>query len=412
MAAVLCSGAGGGEEIAKILLALAVILVGAKMVGDVFERFGQPAVLGELVAGVVIGNLGLLGFHGLDFIAHHESFELLAKIGVVLLLFEVGLESDLVEMARTGVSAVLVAIVGVVAPVLLGYGVHALFAPDATWYVHLFIGAILAATSVGITARVLQDLGKIDSPTSRVILGAAVIDDVLGLILLAVVVGIVQGAESGEGLDAAGALLIAGKAFGFLFGAILLGRPASRILFSLANYLNTRGVLMAVSLGFCFALAAGAQFAGLDAIVGAFAAGLVLDAVAYEDLETREPRGLEAQLQEVSKFLVPIFFVVTGAKVQLDALTGGDILLLAASLTVVAVLGKQACSLVAYGPGVNRLAVGLGMIPRGEVGLIFASVGQKAGVVTPPTYAAVVLMVMVTTMVTPPVLAWSLERRS
>jgi Kef-type K+ transport system membrane component KefB len=174
-------------------------------------------------------------------------------------------------------------------------------------------------------------------------------------------------------------------------------------------------VLLATSLAFCFALSYGAAAVGLAPIVGAFAAGLVLDAVAYRDLESREPHGLEDQLGPIAGFLVPVFFVVTGAKVQLAALNSASILLLAAALTLVAIIGKQACSAMAFGPGVNRLAVGLGMIPRGEVGLIFAAVGANLmlfdkPVVPPPTYAAVVVMVMVTTMVTPPVLAWALRK--
>jgi Kef-type K+ transport system membrane component KefB len=408
--ALLLTGASGDGEQAKILLALALILVGAKVVGDLFNRLGQPAVLGELIAGVILGNLTLVGVGGFEFISEHESFALLASLGVILLLFQVGLESDLTEMARTGVAAVLVAIVGVVVPVALGYGVHAWLVPDAEWYVHLFIGAILAATSVGITARVLQDLGRIATPTARVILGAAVIDDVLGLILLAVVKGIVIGTQTGDNISLLEIAAITGKAFLFLLGAVMLGRPASRVLFKVATTLRARGVLVAISLGFCFAVAGLAQLAGLDAIVGAFAAGLVLETVAYEDLETREAHGLEDQLGQIAQFLVPVFFVYVGTRVDLGALGSASTLFLAAMLTIAAVIGKQACSLAAVGDGVNRIGVGLGMIPRGEVGLIFATVGIQVGVVSQSTYASIVVMVMVTTMVTPPILAWWLRR--
>jgi len=411
---VFCTGSGGGAE-PKTLGAIAIVLVLAKLFGDIFERLGQPAVLGELTGGIILGNLGLFGFHALDFIPHDANMVFLAEIGVVLLLFEVGLESDLVEMARVGLAALMVAVAGVLAPVALGYGVHAWFAPEATWHTHLFIGAILAATSVGITARVLQELGKVDSPTGRVVLGAAVIDDVLGLVVLAVVAGIVVGANTGQSLDAMQIVMIIVKAIAFLGGAIALGKPFSRLLFATACKLRARRVLLPVSLAFCLALSYGAGAVGLAPIVGAFAAGIVLDAVAYRDLETRETYGLEVQLHPITNFLVPVFFVVTGAKVQLSALNDASILALAGGLTLVAIIGKQVCSLVVFGKGINRLAVGLGMIPRGEVGLIFADVGAKLTlggepVVGPATYAAVVVMVMVTTMVTPPILAMALKR--
>jgi len=410
---VFCTGSSDVD--AKIFAALALILVGAKLVGDVFERMGQPAVLGELLAGIVLGNLSLLGIHELDFITTNEQIALLAELGVILLLFEVGLESDLVEMARVGGTAFLVAVIGVITPVTMGYFVHAAFSPSSTWHTHLFIGAVLAATSVGITARVLKDIGKIDSPTARVVLGAAVIDDVLGLVVLAVVVGIVEGANTGASLHTMDVVMIVVKATGFLGGAILLGRPVSRALFRFATKLRVAGVLLAVSLGFCFALSYGAGAAGLAPIVGAFAAGIVLDALTFQDLESKETHKLEHLMHPLTSFLVPVFFVVTGAKVQLGTLNSFSILGLALALTAVAIIGKQACSLVAVGKGINRFAVGLGMVPRGEVGLIFASVGEKLKlhgepVVNNSTYAAVVFMVMATTMVTPPVLAWALRK--
>ena len=411
--ALLCTGSGGGVD-AKVFAVLAAVLVGAKLVGDLFERIGQPAVLGELFAGILLGNLSLVGIDSLAWVPSDPNLLLLAEIGVVLLLFEVGLESDLVEMARVGLAAIAVAIAGVVAPVALGYGVHALFAPEQPWYVHLFVGAVLAATSVGITARVLKDMGKIATPTARVVLGAAVIDDVLGLIVLAVVVGLVQGATGDTPLAATDIVWIIVKAVAFLGGAIVLGRPLSRAMFRAACYLRSRHVLLPLALAFCFALSYAAKAMGLATIVGAFAAGLVLDALIYKDIETREMHGLEVQLHPITNFLVPLFFVVTGAQVQLGALNSVNILLLALALTVAAIVGKQVCSLVAFGPGVNKLAVGLGMIPRGEVGLIFALEGRKLGanVIDDATYAAIVVMVMITTMITPPVLAAVLKRET
>jgi len=294
--------------------------------------------------------------------------------------------------------------------------------PDATWHTHLFIGAVLAATSVGITARVFKDLGQIDSPTGRVVLGAAVIDDVLGLIVLAVVSGVVAGADRGVGLDPLAIAIIVAKAIGFLAAAVLLGVPASRGVYRAASALRVHGVLLAATLVFCFAVSWLAHVVGLDPIVGAFAAGLVLDEVVYRDLASREDRHLEHQLQPIGELLTPIFFVLTGAQVDLGAFADRDAMLLALALTLAAVLGKQACALVAFGPGVHRLSVGLGMIPRGEVGLIFAGIGAALTlpnaqgvaepVIGPATFGAVIIMVIVTTLVTPPALKWALSRRA
>ncbi|HYU14611.1 MAG TPA: cation:proton antiporter [Candidatus Acidoferrum sp.] len=393
-----------------------MVLVIAKAMGDLFERIRQPSVLGELLAGVLLGNLDLLGWHWFDTLFAQPAFVGLAQIGVILLLFQVGLESDMLQMLRTGLTATAVAAIGVVVPVAMGFGVHALVVQGATWHVHLFVGAVLAATSVGITARVLRDMGKLDSPTARVILGAAVIDDVMGLVVLAIVVGIVQAADTGTTLSTWEVARIAVFAVGFLFAAAVLGRPVSLALFRVVSYLQIRGVLLAAALAFCFAVAFLAALVGLHPIVGAFAAGLVLDEVSYRGLADREEHGLEVQLHPIASFLVPIFFVQTGALVDLGAVSP-SMLLLAGGLTLVAILGKQACALAAFGQGVDRLSVGIGMIPRGEVGLIFATVGTGttlAGlpVVSHESYAASIIMVMVTTLVTPPLLAWSLDRKA
>ncbi|MBP6629265.1 MAG: cation:proton antiporter [Kofleriaceae bacterium] len=397
------------------LLAIGLALVAAKLTGDLFERAGLPSVLGELSAGIVLGNLDLLGTGVVERLMAGPELAFLGELGVIILLFQVGLESNVAQMAKVGLAAFVVAIVGVILPMGLGFGVHLVLAPDKTWHAHLFIGAVLTATSVGITARVLKDLGKIDTPTGRVVLGAAVIDDVLGLIVLAVVAGIVSAAATGDSLDLLAVLIILGKAVGFLGVAIALGGPVGRVMFRAAGVLRVHGVLLAGALAFCLAVAYGAYLVGLAAIVGAFAAGLVLDEVHYKDVASREDRHLEHELRPLGELLTPMFFVVTGAHVDLAAFADADALTLAAALTVVAILGKQACALVAFGPGIHRPSVGLGMIPRGEVGLIFAKTGQTlmlagAPVIGSTTYAAVVLMIMITTMVTPPLLAWSLRR--
>jgi Kef-type K+ transport system membrane component KefB len=395
---------------ATLLAAIALILVAAKLFGDVFERIGMPPVLGELTAGIAIGNLDQLGFAKLEFISTDGHLGFLGELGVILLLFQVGVESNMRQMAKVGVAALVVACVGVVLPMALGYGLHAALSPESTWHTHLFIGAVLTATSVGITARVFKDLGKIDSGTGRVVLGAAVIDDVLGLIVLAVVSGIVVGAQTGESLEISEVGLLILKAFGFLGIAIAIGPWLSKRLYRAASVLQLRHVLLAASLAFCLVISWLAHLVELAPIVGAFAAGLVLDEVVYKDLSDREDHGLEDQLRPLGELLTPIFFVLTGAAVDLSVLGDPDAMLLAGALIVAAVVGKQACALVAFGPDVHKLSVGIGMIPRGEVGLIFAAQGAALGVVTSTAYAAIVIMVMFTTMVTPPVLAWSLRR--
>ena len=412
--ALLSIAASGPGVDAALLLVIALVLASAKLLGDLVERLGLPAVLGEITAGVVLGNLDLVGLPGLEPLLRDPQLALLGELGVILLLFQVGLESNLSQMAKVGGTALAVACVGVVVPMGLGYGVHALLAPDRTWHTHLFIGAVLAATSVGITARVFKDLGRIDSPTGRVVLGAAVIDDVLGLIVLAVVSGVVASADGGGTLDAVAILTIIGKAVGFLAIAIVLGHPVSKRLYRAASVLEVHGVLLAVSLAFCLVVAYAAHEVGLAPIVGAFAAGLVLDEVVFHDHLAKGDRPLEAQLEPVGQLLTPLFFVLTGAHVDLAAFANTEALALAGALTVAAIVGKQACALVAFGDGVHKRSVGLGMIPRGEVGLIFAATGANLTlggepVIGPTTYAAVVLVVMITTLVTPPLLAWSLK---
>jgi len=332
-----------------LLLALAVMLGVAKLCGDLFERIGMPSVLGELSAGIVLGNLHLAGWHVLDFAIGDAHLGFLGELGVILLLFQVGLESNMSAMARVGVAAFVVACVGVILPMGLGYALHAWLAPERTWHTHLFIGAVLSATSVGITARVFKDLGRIDSPTGRVVLGAAVIDDVLGLIVLAVVSGLVQGANDGKSLDALAISAIIGKAVGFLAVAIALGPWVSRRLYRAACALKVHGVLLATSLTVCFVAAWAAHAVGLAPIVGAFAAGLILDEVTFHDHLAKGDRPLEAQLEPIGQLLTPLFFVLTGAHVDLGAFGDAEAVTLAAAPTAAAVPGKPALPLVRFG---------------------------------------------------------------
>jgi len=281
--------------------------------------------------------------------------------------------------------------------------------------VHAFLGATLCATSVGITARVLQDLRQAQTREARIILGAAVIDDVLGLIILAVVTGVITAAAAGTQLGAGSVVAVIAKAAGFLLVAIVLGVKLAPRLVRAAGLLRAPAALLALGLAFCFLLAWLSSLVGLAPIVGAFAAGLVLENVHYQEFRDRGERGLEELVKPVSDFLVPVFFVLMGLQTDLTAFAGPGVLGLAAALTVAAVLGKLACA-VPVPRGANRLAVAIGMAPRGEVGLIFANIGlgltlHGERIIGGSTYSAVVVMVVVTTMITPPGLKWALGRR-
>lgn len=423
--------AGHTSPVLPVLLGLVIILTGAKLGGALFERFHQPAVLGELIVGVVLGNLALLrfmnfeftllgrdltfDFGALGFLANTPGIEILAEIGVILLLFDVGLESNLEEMRSVGTSSFLVAILGVVAPFFLGWGVSAWMIPEEDLLVHVFIGATLCATSVGITARVLSDLGKLQKRESKIILGAAVIDDVLGLVILAVVAGVITAAATGGTLSSLSILWIVVKAALFLGGAIVLGTWLSPRLFRVASRLRIRGMLLTTSLVFCFLLSYLANVIGLATIVGAFAAGLVLDELHYRDFLDAGEHSVEELIRPLYVFLVPVFFVLMGIRVDLSTFGEVSVLGFAAMLSIAAIIGKMLCVFGVVEKGLDRISVAVGMVPRGEVGLIFASIGAALTlngepVISSGIYSAVVIMVIVTTLMTPPVLKWTLAR--
>jgi Kef-type K+ transport system membrane component KefB len=408
-------GGAHHDPIAPALLALACIIAAAKLGAECALRLGQAPVLGELLAGLLVGNLDMLGVPHLEWMATDSTVDMFARLGVILLLFEVGLESTVHEMLRVGWSSLLVAVLGVVAPFGLGWGASAWLIPEAGAYTHAFIGATLTATSVGITARVLKDLGRGRSNEARIILGAAVIDDVLGLVILAVVTGVIAAASAGRSISPGEVSVTLLSATGFLFGAILVGAWLSPRFYRLAARLRAPGVLLAVSLAFCFLLSWAANAIGLAPIVGAFAAGLILERAHYQDFVSRGEHELEELVHPITSFVVPVFFFVMGMRTDLRAFQEEGVLLLAGVLTVAAVVGKQACSLGVVRGAADRLTVGLGMIPRGEVGLIFANIGlglSVAGtpVISPSTFSAVVVMVILTTMVTPALLKWSVTR--
>ncbi|HLF14023.1 MAG TPA: cation:proton antiporter [Bacteroidota bacterium] len=418
------SDAGGhSDPVTPVLLGLTIILAAAKLGGELFERIGQPSVLGELLAGVVLGNLVLLSpswtfFEPLrveDITLHWAVVvDAIARVGVILLLFEVGLESTVGEMRKVGLSSFLVASLGVVAPFFLGYAVSFWFitevppsilamSPNFTISnIHLFIGAILCATSVGITARVLKDLEKIQMPESKIILGAAVIDDVLGLLILAIVGGIVVAAETGGSVSIGEIVRITGIALGFLVGSFIVGVTLIPRTLRFMSRLRTRGMMIISAVLFCFLFSYLANIAGLAAIVGAFAAGLVLEEVHFT--EFREKRTLHELLHPVTTLFVPIFFVLMGIQVRLESFVQPSVLGVAGGLTLAAFIGKQVCAFGVVEKGLDRTMVGLGMVPRGEVGLIMAGIGKQLGVVDDAIFSAVVIMVIMTTIVTPPLL--------
>jgi Kef-type K+ transport system membrane component KefB len=403
-----------------VFIGVAAMLVAAKLCGELFERAGQPAVLGELLGGLLLSALALAGVGWIDALRTDAIVGALAEIGVVILLFEVGLESDLSEMLKSGLPSLVVAAAGTLGSFALGYAAASLFLPAAPALARLFVGAAVTATSVGITARVLRDAGKLRAPTARVVLGAAVIDDVIGLVILAVMKGAVESAGAGVGVSAAVVAAVALKAVAFLVGAVLLGRLVVPQLFRGAGRLEGRGALLALAVSICFALAWAAAAMGLAPIIGAFAAGLLLEEAHFDKLPRHTKHDLAELLAPVGQLLVPLFFVLVGLRVDLRVFASPAALAFALALTLAAILGKQACGLAVWGRGANRLAVGLGMIPRGEVQLIFAGIGATLlltnargatePVISPTTYGAIVITVVLTTLATPPALKWAMAR--
>jgi len=376
-------------EFAYVLLTLAVMLAAAKLLAELSERVSQPAVLGELLAGLILGD-SLLRLVN----PHNNILHILAELGAVLLLFEIGLESDITELFRVGWRSLWVAMIGVVTPAVLGFGVSVLLGqPTLT---AAFIGATLTATSVGITARVMKDLGILRWGESQIVLGAAVADDVIGLLILAVFSGLAQG-EMMSAWQVGKVLLLA---LVFLTGALTAGLKASHILLRVAEQMRARAALVTAALVFCCLLAATAQLVGLAPIVGAFSAGLVLARTEHR-IRVSERAGAIADM------FVPLFFVMMGAQMNLRAIdittpAGISIVGLAMLLIAVAILGKLASGLAVWRTRMRPWLVGVGMVPRGEVGLIFATIGLQQKVFDVTVYTAVLILVMVTTLVTPP----------
>jgi Kef-type K+ transport system membrane component KefB len=411
--------------LASVLLSLIVIYLAAKIGGELCARINLPSVLGELIGGVIVGVSALhlivfpegggevqsllmqvvdmttgLSPEGLlrAFQGESEVISVLAELGVIILLFEIGLESDLKELIRVGPQAAIVAVVGVVAPFAAGtVGLIALFGISTIPAV--FAGAALTATSIGITAKVLAEMQKLSSKEGQIIIGAAVLDDVLGIIVLAVVASL---AKTGE-IEILNVVYLVAGAAAFLVGSIFIGRLLSPYFVAVVNRMQTRGQVIISSLIFAFILAYIAASIQLEAILGAFAAGLIL-------AETSKHKELEEQISPIADMLVPVFFITVGARTDLSVLNPLEPanragLVIASFLVVVAIIGKVIAGFAIFGqPGINRLAVGVGMIPRGEVGLVFAGVGAASGVLSESLDAAIIVMVIFTTFLAPPLL--------
>ena len=412
------AAAAGGEAshgFGPILCAFALLVLAAKAGGILAERLGQPAVLGELLVGVGLGNLlsGLFEGRGIAFLRSDPVLLFSAEVGVLILLFDVGLETDLRALLRAGWSSLRVAVIGVVAPMVLGWGASAWLLPGSPPLTHTFVGAALAATSVGITSRVLKDLGVMQSSEAQIILGAAVIDDVLGLMILAVVSGAATTGDAGLSVFTIASIVL--RAVLFLGITIGLGRLLSGSIVRLVARIGHPGLLLVVGLALCFILAFAAELVGLAGIIGAFAAGLLLDPHG-EGIRAREEEPTLSELMHpLSALFVPLFFVLMGIGVNVISFASPAILGLGAVLVFFAIIGKLACGLGVRRGSASRLAVGIGMIPRGEVGLIFAGIGIRLAVDGRPVlpeaiFSAIVLMVLLTTVVAPIGLRWAFSR--
>lgn len=427
--------ASGGEavEIFTALGWIAIVLVAAR-IGSSIERLGQPPVLGEILAGILLAGLIPLGFHWLEPMRTSVVMKFLAEVGTIILLFQIGLESNVDQIRSVGVQAMLVGTVGVILPFLGGYFLGHFLFPTQNVNAHIFLGATLTATSVGISVRVLRDLGVQSSREANIILGAAVIDDVLGVIILAVVHGLVLTGT----FELTNVIVIIAKSAIFLVGAIVVGGRIAPLLTRWMALLSSSTTMkFAVPMAFCFLSSYIAYIDDLAPIIGAFGAGIILDRVYFVMYQAPEivekierdvlpelhgaPKErlrsiaeeyrlnhVEDLIQPMAYFFVPIFFVMTGFSVDIRTFTSFNVIIAGLLITVVAVLGKLIAGFTAG--DVHRWVVGWGMVPRGEVGLIFASVGLSIGVVTSEEYSAIMMMVLLTTLLVPIVLNVLLRR--
>jgi len=396
------------EEITGILVDLFIIFAAAKIAGELFLRLKQPAIVGEVLAGVLIGThtLGLVGspdsdltgLFGGDQEAAEEAlnvvFDVIAELGVIILLFFVGLQTRLRDLLEVRNRALAVGVLGIVAPFILGFCL--ISATGRSDVESAFVATAMVATSVGITARVLGDIGVIRSTEARIILGAAVVDDILGLLLLAIV-----SSYGEDGVDVAEITLTALAAAGFIVFAALVGTRVIRRYSMHLERLHISNAPFLIAMMLMLGLSALAGMIGLAAIIGAFIAGMML-------AEAEEGFELERQSQAVYDFLVPFFFVIIGTKVDPGAFDDPEILGIALGVTGLAVIGKLVGGTIgSVGlPRRSSAIISVGMVPRGEVGLVVASVGAAIGAVSADMFAVVVFMSVATTILAPPALVW------
>ena len=400
---------------ATLLALIALVWVTAKLGGELALHLKLPAVAGELAAGILLAALHHAWPVSPD-IASSQALEVLANLGIIVLMFAVGLESTVPQMLRLGIPSLRVAVIGVCVPMAAGFGgACLLLLPASTPFaLHLFIGACLCATSIGISAQVLREQGAAASREGRVIVGAAVIDDVLGLLVLVAVTGVITARATGAGMPWGDLAKTLGLAMAFLGLALTLGRRLTGHLFHQANRLRSEQVLLPLGLAFAFLLAWLGSLAGLAPIVGAYAAGLILEPAHVKTMEQREDHTLEDLVHPLVMILAPVFFVVMGARVDATALLRPRVLLFAGVLALAGVAGKYLAGFGA-GPRFRHSVIGWGMVPRGEVGLIFVAVGSQLRVngvplLNPELQAGIIGALLLTTILGPAGLAWVLRK--
>ena len=440
------------DPIASVILVATSLFFFALMGRYLANRLNFPGVLGELLMGVLLGNLAyffglqlmvilregssifdimknmlsgiplaeavsqvmpnkiyaqqvtqaLSGSHGVDYLKVAYVVDIFSRYGVIFLLFMVGLESSLEELKRTGKESIVVALIGVIAPMILGFGVAYVLMPSASYQADLFVAATLSATSIGITARVLTDMKKLNTREAKTILGAAMIDDILGLIILAVVSSIVI---SGS-VDAMVVIRIIFASVAFFLGVIFLGPIILRKAVNFFSFLELWEAKLFISFLFVMALAWLASLVQLAAIIGAFAAGVILhDNYFKNSAKEHNERNVSIHqlISPLESILAPLFFMVIGIQVKVESFFNWQVLFLASGLIVAAIIGKLISGLGGNRKD-DRLLIGIGMLPRGEVGLVFASIGRTLGVISDQLFSAIVLMVIITTFIAPPLL--------
>ena len=447
------------DPIAPVLLGVTGILFMALLGRFGARKLQLPSVLGELGMGILIGNLAYLfsfdliivlregpalfdtignllqgealelacctqalatektahvlsllrGPHGSELIQVAQTLDIFSRYGIIFLLFMVGLRTSLDEMRQVGPDSLRVATIGVLLPFALGFGSSWLLIPDISLHTSLFLGAALGATSIGISVMVLQELKMESTKVARIILGAAVLDDILGLLLLSIVSGIVVTG----GVNAEQILTVIAMTAIFLTAAVYLGPMLLKLIIALVRHLDLMEAKMFISFLFVMILAWMANLAGLATIIGAFTAGLIMHDAYFKHWGrvSEHTVCIKDLIMPLEVILVPIFFVLMGIQVKLETFLDWHVVILSAGLLLSAIVGKVFSGLGAAS-GNNRWAIGIGMLPRGEVGLIFAAIGKSLDVINDALFSAIVLMVILTTLLAPPLLKYSLQRDS